>query len=130
MTPKSLGELSEGLILAYLLRLGWVVSIPFGNNQRYDMVVERNGELLKAQCKTGRIVNGCVQFATCSRNGVTQTRRAYHGEADIFLVYCHQNNAVYCVPVQETGKTNFNMRIEPTKGGTKSHIKWAKDYQI
>jgi len=50
---KALGEVTEGVILAHLLRRGEVVLLPFGNNQRYDMVVDRSGLLIKAQCKTG-----------------------------------------------------------------------------
>lgn len=129
--PKVKGERTEGVILAHLLRLGYTISLPFGNNQRYDMIIDDGDRLLKAQCKTGHIVNGCVAFSTCSRNSISITRKSYQGEVDIFLVYCPGNDKVYSVPISVTGETEFRMRIDPprTKAAT-SKIKWAKDYEI
>ena len=41
--------------------------IPFGDNQRYDLVVEREGNFVRVQCKTGRVrKEGQILFNTCS----------------------------------------------------------------
>lgn len=37
---KSIGERSEAMALAHFLQLGWVVLLPFGDNQRYDLVID------------------------------------------------------------------------------------------
>src|SRR5262249_30713483 len=49
---KSIGEVSEAIILAEFLKAGFPVLLPFGDNQRYDMVVEVGGRFLRVQCKT------------------------------------------------------------------------------
>lgn len=127
---KSKGELTEGLIIAKLLSLGYSVSIPFGNNQRYDIIVDIDGDLKKVQCKTGKKKNGCVSFWTCSSNGFTYKKTGYKGQIDYFMVYCPDNEGYYKVSVNDAANTQCNLRIDKPNGGTTSHIKWAKDYLL
>ena len=70
MNSKAKGEITEGLFIGKLLSLGYVVLMPFGNNQRYDIVIETNGMFSRCQCKTARYRNGCIVFNTCSTNGI------------------------------------------------------------
>jgi hypothetical protein len=49
---KSIGETSEAVVLAEFIKAGFPVLLPFGDNQRYHMVVEVYGRLLRVQCKT------------------------------------------------------------------------------
>lgn len=94
--PKTVGERSEAVILARFLLKGEVVLQPFGDNQRYDLVIERQGRFFRVQCKTGRVKDGCVCFQSCSRAG-GKSRRAYGGEIEFFAVYCPDNEKVYFV---------------------------------
>ncbi len=96
--PKAIGETTEAVILAHLIQRGDSVSLPFGNNQRYDMIVDRRGKLIKAQCKTGRLRNGVVVFKVSSYNGFTGEHRDYKGEVDVFLIWCPELNTMYEVP--------------------------------
>lgn len=130
MNSKAVGELSEAIILAHLMRKGWSVSIPFGNNQRYDMLVDTGEHILRAQCKTGRSVRGCVEFATSSKNGFTGVRTAYADQVDIFLIYFPKTDAIYMFPAEDATATFVNLRIEPNKGGATSKIRWAEKYRI
>jgi hypothetical protein len=128
MNPKAVGELSEGMVLAHFLKKGTPVLLPFGNNQRYDLVVDECGVLVKAQVKTGRLADGCITFKTSSVNGFTGKRTSYAGAIDIFLVYCPETDAVYRVPVAETGASSMTLRVDPSRGGPKTTLKWARDY--
>lgn len=130
MNPKAIGEISEGFVLAHLLKLGKVVLIPFGNNQRYDFVIDDNGTFVRAQVKTGRLVDGVVVFKTSSVNGFTGARRTYAGVADVFLVYCPETEVVYSVAVGLCGASEMRLRINPAKGGPKTTIRWARDYVL
>lgn len=118
------------MILARLIRLGYSVSLPFGNNQRYDMVVEEDGRLLKVQCKTGRLKGGTVNFPTSSINGFTGKRRGYKGHADLFMVYCPINGEVYRVPVSVAGAVECNLRLTPAKNGQIKGVKLAEDFKL
>ena len=130
MNSKAKGELSEGIVLAYLLKKGYSVSIPFGNNQRYDFILDEGGKLLKVQCKTARFTNGCVCFSVASVNGFNGKRTTYAGQEDLFLVYCPQTDAVYRFPAEEAGKSAMYLRVDKNRGGATSKIKWAKDYMF
>lgn len=126
--PKAIGERSEAVIIAKLLMRGEVVLRPFGDNQRYDLVVDRNGVFVRIQCKTGRIKNGAVLFSCCSNAG-GYNKRSYHGEIDFSAVFCPENGNVYMVPVDEVPKTLAFLRFEKTESkGPKSTIRWADKY--
>lgn len=132
MNPKAIGEVSEAAVLARLVLLGYPVLLPFGNNQRYDLVFEdkADGRLVRAQVKTGRYDGAVVRFPVASRNGFTGVRNSYHGAIDVFLVYVHALSEVYMVPVELTRRSECYLRVEPTKGGPTSTLRWAKDFVL
>jgi len=64
--PKAVGEKTEAIIIAELIKKDYVVLLPFGDNQRYDLVIHHNNEFIRVQCKTGRLRNGAIVFNTIS----------------------------------------------------------------
>jgi hypothetical protein len=52
---KVAGDITEAVVLAEFLRAGFPVCVPFGDNQRYDLVVEAGGRFLRVQCKTASL---------------------------------------------------------------------------
>jgi hypothetical protein len=76
---KSIGDLSEVMVLAALVRAGYRVSIPFGENHRYDVIADDGAQLLRIQVKTGRLRGGAINFMCSSshqhrRSGPTASR--------------------------------------------------------
>lgn len=132
MQPKETGEVSEAFVLAHLLQLGFPVSVPFGNNQRYDLIVEFEPKKFEtAQIKAGRIKKGCVNFYPCSTNGVSYKKQDYRGQVDWFLIYCPENKKIYKIAVDVVGIRGCSLRIdEPKDGSNRSNIRWAKDYEL
>jgi hypothetical protein len=130
MNTKAVGERTEGVLLAHLLKLGKSVALPFGNNQRYDLVVDDGDKLLKAQCKTGRMKNGCVVFWACSTNGFTGKKTGYRGQVDVFLVHCPDTDKFYQVPAELVGVTMVTLRVNAPRNLQKCDIRWAKDFEI
>ena len=130
MNPKAIGEVSEGVVLAHLLKRGYIVLLPFGNNQRYDFVIDDGDTFVRAQVKTGRLKDGIIIFKTSSVNGFTGKRTTYAGTADVILVYCPETEQVYRVPVEECGSSMMHLRVEETKIQRRSGVHWAKDYLI
>ena len=80
---------------------GRKVLLPFGDNTRYDLVVENYGRFTRIQCKTGRMRRGAVVFAVASsqyhRGG---KRQDYRGQADAFGVFCPDNEKIYIIPIE------------------------------
>ena len=130
--PVDVGLRSEAAILGELVRRGYSVLVPFGTNQRYDLIIDFGDRLARIQCKTGRLRNGAVEFATQSTRVNTRRtfRRGYGGEIDYFAVYCPATNGVYLVPIEETQGTNSFLRIDQPRNNQVKRIRWASDYEL
>src|SRR5947209_19864268 len=99
---KSVGERSQAIILARLAEVGYAILLPFGENHRYDMVIEDgDGNFYRIQCKTGCISQGCIDFSTAS----SYWRRDYRGQIEYFAVYSPDTQKVYLVPVDHVPVT-------------------------
>lgn len=128
MNTKTIGDISEIKVIAKLVESEYPVLIPFGDNQRYDLVYEEcPGNFLRAQVKTGRLKDGAITFRNFS---VTSAgKQDYKGQIEIFAVYCPETDGVYLVPINDCGTSSTNLRVDLPKNNH-SKIKWAKDYQI
>ncbi len=130
--PVDIGLRSEAGIAAELVRRGHHVLLPFGFNHRYDLVLDVDGEFLRAQCKTARRRGGSIVFNTESVRSNTRkaTRRSYDGEIELFLVYFPETGAVYAVPIEDATSSCGTLRIEPTANGQVRGIRWARDFEL
>ena len=136
--PKVTGDASQAMILGRLVQAGKNVLIPFGENVRYDYVIEEDdGSFTRVQCKTGRLRNGVVQFNTCSytyhhpsNRGSRQYKHDYRGQADVFGVYCPETDAVYVVPVLEVGINEASLRVAAPRNNQCRKIRWARDFEL
>lgn len=99
MNTKQIGDISQVKVMGRLLQKGYSVSVPFGDNQRYDLIFD-DGKLNRVQCKTGRIHKNSVEFKTASTYGHRgRGRKTYNEEIEFFGVYCPENDVVYLVPI-------------------------------
>lgn len=130
---KSIGEISEAKLLACLLEKGWLISIPFGERGKYDLIADTGEELLRIQVKTGRLRNGVVLFNTRTshyhRGGADEN---YKGKADLFGVYCPDLDSTYLVPVDRAGTGACSLRVEAakTKANNQYGMRYAKEYEV
>lgn len=118
-----------------LYEAGFRVSIPFGENTRYDLVIDDGMTLARVQCKNGRLRSGAIHFATCSCYGhhlrASAARRGYHGQVDFFAVYCPETEGVDLVPIEDLPtKVSGALRVSPPKNGQKRRIRLAKRYEV
>lgn len=130
--PVEVGQRTEAIILAELVKRGYRVLLPFGVNHRYDMVIHNeDGTFTRVQCKTGCLRNGAISFqarSVQSNTKAAKTRR-YDGEADIFLVYCPDTDKVYRLEVAESGVSPM-LRVHSPKNGQSARVRWAADYEL
>jgi hypothetical protein len=130
MQTREKGTLTESKILAAFVEAGYLVSLPFGDGHKYDLIID-NGQLLqRVQCKTGRVRSGSLLFNACSFSGNAGTRRDYKDAAELFAVFNPESGHVYIVPVVEVGHTVACLRLNPTLSGQSKGIRWAADYQL
>lgn len=131
VNPKAIGEKSEGKIISRLLDAGMLVLKPFGDNQRYDLVIDDGERMIKVQCKTGRLRNGAIIFTTCSsyaHRGLG--RRDYRGQVDVFAVYCPETDGCYIIPVDSVGIRHCSLRIEKSRNGQARNVRLAADFAV
>lgn len=130
--PVDVGHRAEAAILSALVQRGYRVLLPFGVNQRYDLVLDCDGRFLKAQCKSGRLRDGAIQFrALSTQSNMKRTRtRGYAGEVDLFVVYCPDTQKVYVVPADEVPATSMYLRVDPPRNRQGKRVRWAKDYEL
>lgn len=131
-SPKKIGDTAVARVLASLLKKeGTAILLPFGDSQRYDLVLERSGKFIRIQCKNGRVRNGCVRFSSSSTEWYKGFRRKnYKGQADYFGVYCPELDKTYLVPVASAGVSQVKLRLDPTKNRQSKYVRWASEYEI
>ena len=130
-------EITESIILAKLVQLGYECLIPWGHDHRYDIGIDDDGKLVRIQCKTARYieVRGCIEFNTAITyarvGGKPHIRKGYQGEIDYFGVYSPNTEKVYLVPVDDVpiGSKGL-LRLHATKNNQQKGVKWAQDYEI
>lgn len=133
---KSKGNIGEAKSMARLMTLGNAVSIPFGDNERYDLVVESiTGRLLKAQVKFSSQIsaNNSLEFTLKSSTNHTTNKRysTYEDDIDIFLLYHTYTDKVYVLhPNQFKGKKSIFFRTTETKNGQSRNVNMAVDYEL
>lgn len=133
--PKDIGDQSTIAIMHALRLRGDTVLVPFGENTRYDLVVDNGASLRRVQCKTGRLRNGGVEFATCSsyahHPNPKVIRRTYEGDVDDFAVFCPQLGTVYLIPIEDVpGKRMATLRVHPTRNNQRTGVRLAAQYEI
>ena len=132
VNPKIIGDISQSMIMAALLRNGYRVLMPFGDNFRYDVVTEADGVFCRVQCKTGRISAGSVRFPVASsqyhRGG---KREDYRGQIDAFGVFCPDNNKCYLIPISDLPLTRqAHLRLTPARNSQVKGVRWAQEYEL
>lgn len=132
LDSKAKGAQTELECITYLHRLGYNISIPWGDNARYDFVLDVNDKLYKIQCKTSREdteVKGVYRF-NCQSTYVNSkgNRTAGYTEKDIDFFCTFIEGKCYLVPLSETSKKEKVMRFVPPKNNQTKGITFAQDY--
>ena len=133
--PKAIGDRSTLAIMIALQSAGYTVLLPFGENTRYDLVIDDGARLMRVQCKTGRLRKGAVIFRACSsyahHPNPKVLRRDYLDDIDYFAIYCPETAGVYLVSLQKARlRTQGSLRVESPRNCQRERIRLASDFQI
>lgn len=105
MTTKQIGNIGEAMALTNFVKWGIPVYIPFGDNERADLIADFNGKLQKIQVKTSeKCENGKFNFSLISstthrKNGVKHIYT--EDEIDFFCLYNLESDVLMLVPIQD-----------------------------
>lgn len=132
LDSKQKGNLTELQCLAAFTKLGYIVSVPYGDCARYDFIVDINNHLYRVQCKTSSKEEEGVYKFSCRSTAANYSRAATRSyteeEIDFFATII--NEQCYIVPIKETGGRSKTLRFVPPKNGRKVGVSFAKEYEI
>ena len=133
--PKAIGDRTTLAVMLALREAGYAISVPFGENTRYDLLIDEGSTISRVQCKTGRLREGGIRFNTCSsyahHPNPNVVKRTYIGEIDYFAVHCPETGGVYLVPIAEASlKRMAILRFDEPRNNQRRFIRFARDYEI
>lgn len=128
-TSKIKGDLGQVMIMGDLLSKGYKVAIPLGEDWRYDLIVDKNDQLLKIQCKYVESNRGVIKVR-CETHDGRSYYRYQEKDLDYIAVYDKVTNKCYYIKNSylNKGRASMTLRVAPTKNGQTKKILNAKDF--
>ena len=109
-TNKDQGNIGLAKAIYELQVLGYRISIPFTENQKYDLICEKDGKLNRVQIKTTKQISKYGIYAANLRT--LGGNQSYHtvkkreiGDYDLLYVLT-DNNTSYLIPDEAITATN------------------------
>jgi hypothetical protein len=102
MNTKLQGNIGLGQAIAYFTRLGYIVSLPLNDSQKYDLIVDDGSSLKRVSVKTSRYKADSGSYyvllkqAGGSRKAATSTN-FNNTSADLLFVWCADDSR-YLIP--------------------------------
>jgi len=134
MKTKDIGNLGEVKVLCKLIELGYNVSIPYGDNTPYDLIIEKDCKLYKIQIKAStQTSEGKTTFELSGRrrNSTGQKTSTYtNQDVDYYALYSIVRDKIYLVSFKDASSNSINIRFENPKNNNFTNVKMENDYLI
>lgn len=140
VNTKDIGSVGEVLVLSHLISKGYRVSIPFGDNTKYDLISEKDGKMERIQVKTTNTNNGeTINFkVSCTvyekqKDGNNRSKTVKYNKRDFEWLYGVDlsTKKIYKIPsTKVSGKAVFRLRLVPSKNRQVMNINFAKDFEV
>ena len=133
---KQVGNCIELKSISRFYDLGYTVSIPYGDSNKYDFILDCHNKLYKIQCKTPREILDektgqptCIYIPLTYQTGYTKNNpaiRNYYTDKDIDYFVTNYKGINYLLPVVQ--QSMITLRILPTKRKS-IKSKFLEDYK-
>ena len=134
MNNKTKGNISEARALYEFQKYNIPVCLPWGDNERYDMIAEFNGKFNRIQVKTcNEEHDGAIMcYARSSTNHTTNKNYyTYEGQIDYFVFVNQTYNLIAIVPIEVIGnQKTIRLRITEPLNNQTTKVKYFKDYSF
>jgi hypothetical protein len=102
-TNKNKGNFGLGKSISYFTENEYVVSIPLNDTQKYDLVVEMNGELKRIQVKTTTSKDGVNYQVDLRTTGGNRSRyiNEKFDKSKIDYLFIYTENGSWLIPSEE-----------------------------
>lgn len=132
IVSKDIGNMAEISIMRKFILNKIPVSIPFGNTEPYDLVIETNEGFKSIQVKNAKYLRGSIIAYIDNRSGYSKyTHNSYENVVDYIAIYCRDIDECYIVDTHNINSFSITLRVDPPKNNSCiSQIRWAKDYLL
>lgn len=134
INSKVKGQLSEARTLYEFQKYNIPVCLPWGDNERYDLVAEFDGKFNRIQVKTSNEEdNGAIICYTRSSTNHTTNKNltTYIGDVDYFVFVNQTYDILALVPMEVIGDAkSIRLRIMPPGNGQTKNVKYFSDYSF
>jgi hypothetical protein len=128
---KDRGDETEAAVLQELIARGYSVSVPFGDNDNYDLVLDDGGDLYRIQCKTAWSNKPeTLRFNTHSQTtrGGSYHEETYEEEIDAFIVRYPEGGTLSWIDIDEATEQKMELRFSADIDHPR--INWAESYEL
>ncbi len=123
--------MTESKIIHEMVANGHSVSVPFGDNDKYDLIADNDDHLYRIQCKTAwQNKEDTIRFNT---NSQTTADGEYHEETyenqiDAFVVRYPQTEQLFWINIENATVEKMELRFEAELNHPS--INWAEAYEF
>lgn len=128
LTPKMKGTIHEEECKLYFLRRGYTISVPIGECEQYDFILDYENTLYKIQCKKPSYKGDTITMETnmnVSNTKCIKTSSYDKNKVDFFCSFF--NDKCYLVPY--TDKQLISLRLTYPKNNQLHNVRWAIEYE-
>jgi len=127
------GNLGISKVISKILEKGYIPLTPFGENNRYDLVYEKNSKFIKVQVKSVSLKkNNTLRVKLHSVNfNQHGSHRNHYGlnEIDEMWVYNPDKDVVFHFSLSEfIGKHGVTFRFDKTKNNQSKNVHYVSSY--
>ena len=123
------------MVAADLMRRGYKVALPYGEDWDYDLIVCRDGKKLervqvKYSCSKGEVIQVKCYSHSLTNGKARQTKHYTEQTIDWLAVYDADTGCCYYVPASElgTGVSTLHLRLRQARNNQRIGIRYATDY--
>lgn len=132
LNSKAKGNIGEIKVASEFIKYGCIVSFPFGDNARYNLIVDTGDELWKVQVKYSDSkpeYNSWRCVCVSSTNHTTNKKLTnYKNDVDVMAFYIPDIDTCVMFKIDEIGdKTNIFVRVEPPTNN-QSNVTYVQDH--
>lgn len=127
------GITTELIVAQKFIEKGYIVSIPYGNNSRYDMIVDTDTDCYRIQVKHASLNdNGSYTVNTSNTvSTTTKNARKYYSKNDVDFIVSVIEDQLVVIPVEMIEHSQSKIfRTELPKFGTKSNCNLIEDFTV
>lgn len=132
-TTKQKGNITEIQCALAFMQQGYKISFPYGEDCKYDMIVDTGKHLYRVQCKTASSIANNAGFKFKTRSIVITThgvKRNLYEQNEIDFFATMYEGKCYIIPIEECGHEEKTLRFQYPANGQRKNISLAVNYEL